>query len=119
MYAAGGGVRGIGGRAATEVVEVDTSVAVPVDRRRTRPVSRPRHDHFMKRFLEVAGFLLALFGVAGVVRELTDGWFRLLGVTRFLTENVWFLEGRELFANIVIAALGLVLMIGSDRVAKS
>ncbi|MFE5945132.1 hypothetical protein [Streptomyces sp. NPDC056480] len=73
----------------------------------------------MKKSLEVAGFLLALFGVAGVVRELTDGWFRLFGVTRFLTENVGFLEGRELFADIVIAVLGLVLMIGSARVAKS
>ncbi|MEU7118517.1 hypothetical protein [Streptomyces zaomyceticus] len=73
----------------------------------------------MKRFLEVTGSLLALVGVAGVVREPTDGWFRLLGATRFLTENVWFLEGRELFANIVIAVLGLVLMIVSGRVAKS
>ncbi|MFE0648343.1 hypothetical protein ACFVZH_07120 [Streptomyces sp. NPDC059534] len=73
----------------------------------------------MKRFLEVGGFLLTLFGVCGVIRELTDGWFRLLGLTRFLTENVWFLEGRELFADIVIAVLGLVLMIASDRVPKS
>ncbi|MER6099709.1 hypothetical protein ABT154_28415 [Streptomyces sp. NPDC001728] len=72
----------------------------------------------MKKFLEVAGFLLALFGAAGVVRELTDGSFRLLGVTRYLTENVGFLEGRELFANIVIAVLGVVLMIVSDRVPK-
>ncbi|MER5965867.1 hypothetical protein [Streptomyces sp. NPDC002057] len=73
----------------------------------------------MKKFLEVAGFLLALFGVAGVVRELTGDWFRLFGVTRFLTENVGFLEGRELFVNIVIAVLGLVVMIASDRVPKS
>ncbi|MEU3482709.1 MULTISPECIES: hypothetical protein [Streptomyces] len=72
----------------------------------------------MKRFLEVAGFLLVVFGVCGVIRELTDGWFKLMGLTRFLTENVWFMEGREVFVNIVIAALGLVLMIVSDRVAK-
>lgn len=70
----------------------------------------------MKRFLEVLGFLTMVVGVCGVIRELTDGWFRLMGVTRFLTEHVWFLEGRELFANIVIAALGLVIMIASDRV---
>ncbi|MGW6389035.1 hypothetical protein ACWFR1_00725 [Streptomyces sp. NPDC055103] len=73
----------------------------------------------MKRFLEVAGFLLVVFGVCGVIRELTDGWFRLMGLTRFLTDNVWFLEGRELFVNIVVAVLGLVLMIVSDRVPKS
>ncbi|MEU6975137.1 MULTISPECIES: hypothetical protein [unclassified Streptomyces] len=73
----------------------------------------------MKRFLEVTGFLVMVFGVCGVVRELTDGWFKLMGVTRFLTDHVWFLEGRELFANIVIAALGLVIMVVSDRVPKS
>ncbi|MCX5394089.1 hypothetical protein ABZY68_18645 [Streptomyces sp. NPDC006482] len=73
----------------------------------------------MKRFLEVAGFLLVVFGVCGVIRELTDGWFRLMGLTRFLTENVSFMEGRELFVNIVIAVLGLVLLIVSDRVRKS
>ncbi|MEU9855525.1 hypothetical protein [Streptomyces sp. NPDC047974] len=72
----------------------------------------------MKRFLEVAGFLLTVFGVCGVVRELTDGWFSFMGVTRFLTENVWFLEGREVFTNLVIAALGLVVMIVSDRVER-
>ncbi|MFE2555844.1 hypothetical protein ACFXGT_07390 [Streptomyces sp. NPDC059352] len=73
----------------------------------------------MRRFLEVAGFLLTVFGVCGVIRELTDGWFRLMGLTRFLTENVWFMEGRELFVDIVIAVLGLVLLIVSDRVRKS
>ncbi|MFI8519580.1 hypothetical protein ACIGEZ_17340 [Streptomyces sp. NPDC085481] len=70
----------------------------------------------MKRILEVTGFLVMVFGVCGVIRELTDGWFRLMGVTRFLTENVGFLQGHELFANILIAALGLVIMIMSDRV---
>ncbi|MFF2777645.1 hypothetical protein ACFVU3_22360 [Streptomyces sp. NPDC058052] len=72
----------------------------------------------MRKFLEVSGFLLTVFGVCGVIRELTDGWFSFMGVTRFLTENVWFMEGREVFANIVIAVLGLVLMIVSDRVEK-
>ncbi|MFI8326599.1 hypothetical protein [Streptomyces sp. NPDC085529] len=72
----------------------------------------------MRRFLEVTGFLLTVFGVCGVVRELTDGWFSFMGATRFLTEHVGFLAGREVFANIVIAVLGLVLMIVSDRVEK-
>ncbi|MFF5971143.1 hypothetical protein ACFY7C_06400 [Streptomyces sp. NPDC012769] len=72
----------------------------------------------MKRFLEVTGFLLMIFGLAGVVRELTDGWFRLLGMTRFLTENVGFLQGHEVFANIVIAALGVAILVVSDRVPR-
>ncbi|MER7622029.1 hypothetical protein [Streptomyces sp. NPDC126503] len=72
----------------------------------------------MKRFLEVTGFLLTVFGVCGVIRELTDGWFSFMGLTRFLTENIAVLEGRELYANLVVAVLGLVVMIASDRVAK-
>ncbi|WP_282695258.1 hypothetical protein [Streptomyces sp. CC208A] len=72
----------------------------------------------MRRFLEVTGFLLTVFGVCGVVRELTGGWFSFMGATRFLTENVGVLEGREVFANIVLAVLGLVLMIVSERVGK-
>lgn len=73
----------------------------------------------MKRILEVTGFLVMVFGVCGVIRELTGGWFKLMGVTRFLTDHVGFLQGRELFANIVIAALGLVILVLSDRVPKS
>ncbi|MFC9391985.1 hypothetical protein ACFTWS_02330 [Streptomyces sp. NPDC057027] len=73
----------------------------------------------MKRFLEGLGGLLLVAGVAGVIRELTDGWFHFMGLTRFLTENVWFLEGRELFANIVVAVLGLVLAIAGGRMAKA
>ncbi|MEV4945487.1 hypothetical protein [Streptomyces sp. NPDC053755] len=73
----------------------------------------------MKRFLEAVGGLTLVCGVCGVIRELTDGWFRLMGLTRFLTENAWFLQGRELFANIVIAVLGLVILIVSDRVRKA
>ncbi|MEU6623273.1 hypothetical protein ABZ926_21225 [Streptomyces litmocidini] len=72
----------------------------------------------MKKFLEGLGVLLFLAGVAGVIRELTGGWFHFMGLTRFLTENVWFLEGRELFANIVVAVLGLVLAIAGSRTAE-
>ncbi|CAM5315972.1 hypothetical protein GCM10010222_42880 [Streptomyces tanashiensis] len=71
----------------------------------------------MKKFLEGLGALLLVAGVAGVIREMTDGWFHFLGLTRFLTENVGFLEGRELFANIVVAVLGLALAIGASRMA--
>ncbi|MFI1717477.1 hypothetical protein ACIGW4_23875 [Streptomyces sp. NPDC053513] len=72
----------------------------------------------MKKFLEGLGVLLFLAGVAGVIRELTGGWFHFMGLTRFLTENVWFLEDRELFANIVVAVLGLVLAIAGSRTAE-
>ncbi|MEU9294979.1 hypothetical protein [Streptomyces sp. NPDC048266] len=73
----------------------------------------------MKGFLEGLGALMCVAGVCGVIRELTDGWFRFVGLTRFLTENVGFLEGRELFANIVIAVLGVALAISASKLAKS
>lgn len=72
----------------------------------------------MKRILEGIGGLLLVAGVAGVIRELTGGRFHFMGLTRFLTENVGFLEGRELFANIVVAVFGLVLVIGAGRIAQ-
>ncbi|MFE5592284.1 hypothetical protein [Streptomyces sp. NPDC056549] len=72
----------------------------------------------MKKFLEGLGAILLVAGVAGVIREMTGGWFHFLGLTRFLTENVGFLEGRELFANIVVAVLGLALAIGASRMAQ-
>ncbi|MFH8842433.1 hypothetical protein [Streptomyces sp. NPDC017868] len=72
----------------------------------------------MKKILEGIGGLLLVAGVAGVIRELTGGWFPFMGLTRFLTENVGFLEGRELFANIVVAVFGLVLVIGAGRIAQ-
>ncbi|MFI1654338.1 hypothetical protein ACH4ZU_05240 [Streptomyces sp. NPDC020472] len=72
----------------------------------------------MKKFLEGVGVLLLLAGVAGVIRELTGGWFHFMGLTRFLTENVGFLEGRELFANVVVAVFGLVLAIVGSRVGR-
>ncbi|MFF5786054.1 hypothetical protein ACFY8P_13950 [Streptomyces sp. NPDC012693] len=73
----------------------------------------------MKGFLEGLGALMCVAGVCGVIRELTDGWFGFVGLTRFLTESVGFLEGRELFANIVIAVLGVALAISASRLAKS
>ncbi|MFF8378782.1 hypothetical protein ACF07V_21940 [Streptomyces sp. NPDC015661] len=72
----------------------------------------------MKKFLEGLGVLLLVAGVAGVIRELTGGWFPFMGLTRILTENVGFLEGRELFANVVIAVVGLALAMGASRMVK-
>ncbi|MEU2231054.1 hypothetical protein ACH4A8_13535 [Streptomyces vietnamensis] len=72
----------------------------------------------MKKFLEGLGGLLLVAGVAGVIREVTGGWFHFMGLTRFLTENVGFLEGQELFTNVVVAVVGLALAVGASRIAK-
>ncbi|MFJ3582701.1 hypothetical protein ACIPPS_10750 [Streptomyces sp. NPDC090127] len=67
----------------------------------------------MKKVLEFVGGVVLIGGLAGVVRELT-GWFPFMGFTRALTENVWFLEDRVLFANIVVAVLGFVILMIAD-----
>ncbi|MCT4352126.1 hypothetical protein M5362_03120 [Streptomyces sp. Je 1-79] len=67
----------------------------------------------MKKFLEIVGVIVLLGGISGVVRELT-GWFPFLGYTRFLTENVWFLDGRELMANVAIAVVGFAIVMIAD-----
>ncbi|MFF0449814.1 hypothetical protein ACFYT4_25945 [Streptomyces sp. NPDC004609] len=67
----------------------------------------------MKKLIETTGGLLVLVGVAGVIRELT-GWFPFLGFTRFLTENVDFMEDHGLFTNIVIAVAGVAVVMAAD-----
>lgn len=64
----------------------------------------------MRKFCEAAGFILFLWGAAGVLHELT-GWFRLWGIVR----RLHFLDGYELYTSIVLAVLGLALMTGADR----
>lgn len=67
----------------------------------------------MKRILEFVGGVVLIGGIAGVVRELT-GWFPFMGFTRFLTENVSFLEGREILTNVAIAVLGFSIVMIAD-----
>lgn len=67
----------------------------------------------MKRIFEVVGFLLTLWGVAGLVHE-WFGWFKLWGVVAKLG---WF-EGYEVYASIVLAVAGLALMVASERVGR-
>ncbi|MFE6102160.1 hypothetical protein ACFVQ4_19610 [Streptomyces laurentii] len=120
MYAGEGGGGGAGRPGDTKVAGPDTSVVRegrgPDTGGRRGTGRRLAMIDGMKRILEVTGFLVMVIGVCGILRELTGGWFKLMGVTRLLTDHVWFLEGRELYANIVIAALGLVIMVVSDRV---
>ncbi|WP_189822839.1 hypothetical protein [Streptomyces finlayi] len=67
----------------------------------------------MKRIFEVVGFLLTLWGVAGLLHEWFDG-FRMW---QFVDRLGWF-EGYEVYANIVIAVVGIALMIASERVGR-
>ncbi|MFD3946756.1 hypothetical protein [Streptomyces sp. NPDC058579] len=67
----------------------------------------------MRKFVEFVGGVVLFGGLAGVVRELT-GWFPIMGFTRALTENVWFLEGREILANVAIAVVGFAIVMIAD-----
>ncbi|MFE9533310.1 hypothetical protein [Streptomyces sp. NPDC006691] len=67
----------------------------------------------MRKFLEVAGFLLLVQGIGGLVHEWT-GWFGLWTVVH----RLGVLEGHEVFASIVLAVAGGAVLIASDRVVK-
>ncbi|HET6357841.1 hypothetical protein [Streptomyces sp.] len=72
----------------------------------------------MKKILEVIGMVLLVAGACGVLRELT-GWFRFMGFTRFLTDYVGFLHGREIFANVVIGVVGFAVLMIADQYRKA
>lgn len=68
----------------------------------------------MKRFLEILGSLLLLWGVGGLVHEWFD-WFKLWTIADKLG---WF-KGYEIYANIVLAAAGLALIVAAERTSRS
>lgn len=69
----------------------------------------------MKKILEVLGTVLLVVGGVGVVRELTDGWFAFMGVTRVVVESAPLLRDSPLAAHAVLAAAGLALLAAADR----
>ncbi|SDL83327.1 hypothetical protein [Streptomyces wuyuanensis] len=69
----------------------------------------------MRKILEFAGMALLVVGVCGVLRELTGGWFAIMGFTRWLIEPIGFLNGRELYVHLVLAALGVAALARVNR----
>ncbi|MEU6706700.1 hypothetical protein [Streptomyces wuyuanensis] len=69
----------------------------------------------MRKMTEFAGMALLVVGVCGVLRELTGGWFAIMGFTRWIIEPIGFLDGRELHVHIVLAALGLAALARVNR----
>ncbi|MGA5130925.1 hypothetical protein ACPCTO_14050 [Streptomyces olivoreticuli] len=65
----------------------------------------------MKKLLEGIGVILLMGGITTVVHEFT-GFFRLWGVVR----HIGFLKGYEIYAGMVLAVLGMVLLIAPDAV---
>ncbi|MFG3282194.1 hypothetical protein [Streptomyces sp. NPDC048111] len=67
----------------------------------------------MRKFLEVAGLLLLLQGIGGLLHQWT-GWFKLWA----LVHRVDALQGHEVFASIVLAVTGAALLLASERAPK-
>ncbi|MFD9217362.1 hypothetical protein ACFVY9_30535 [Streptomyces sp. NPDC059544] len=69
----------------------------------------------MRKILELVGMVLLVVGVCGVLRELTGGWFAIMGFTRLLIEPIGVLEGKELYVHIVLTALGVASLTTANR----
>ena len=68
----------------------------------------------MKKFVELIGTLVVINGIAGIVHEFT-GWFDLWVIVRYLK----FLDGYEIFANIVLIVLGVAIVTAANIGKKS
>lgn len=62
--------------------------------------------------MEIAGVLLIIQGAAGLVYHFF-GWFKLWTIVHYVS----LLAGYEIFANVMLATLGLVVLIASDKFA--
>ncbi|WP_329462357.1 hypothetical protein [Streptomyces sp. NBC_01431] len=67
----------------------------------------------MRKFLEVAGVVLLVQGVGGLLHEWT-GWFGLWTVVH--RPNA--LAGHEIFASVVLAVAGVAVLIAAERGVK-
>jgi hypothetical protein len=69
----------------------------------------------MRKFVELAGFLLLVMGVSGTIDHLAVqpilGFLNVL--SRFVFPKV--VPGYELYANLTVAALGLALLVAAVR----
>ncbi|MFC5813918.1 hypothetical protein [Nonomuraea harbinensis] len=72
----------------------------------------------MRKAIQIVGFVLALQGISGAIDHVAVqpflGFF-LNFFNRVIIPRVDLLTGYELFANLALAALGVVLMIAAER----
>lgn len=59
--------------------------------------------------MELIGTLIVVDGIAGILHEFT-GWFSLWVIVRYLE----FLNGYEIFANIVLIVVGVVVVTATN-----
>ncbi|TXK34518.1 hypothetical protein [Nonomuraea sp. C10] len=72
----------------------------------------------MRKAIQIVGFVLALQGISGAVDHVAVqpffGFF-LNFFNRVIIPRIDVLTGYELFANLALAALGVVLVIAAER----
>ncbi|MEV4835612.1 hypothetical protein AB0K05_13875 [Nonomuraea sp. NPDC049486] len=72
----------------------------------------------MRKAIQIVGFVLALQGISGAIDHVAAqpffGFF-LNFFNRVIIPRIDVLTGYELFANLALAALGVVLMIAAER----
>ncbi|MFI6705200.1 hypothetical protein ACIBF7_02125 [Nonomuraea sp. NPDC050478] len=72
----------------------------------------------MRKAIQIVGFVLALQGISGAIDHVAVqpffGFF-LNFFNRVIIPRIDVLTGYELFANLALAALGIVLVIAAER----
>ncbi|MQA88123.1 MAG: hypothetical protein GEV03_26765 [Streptosporangiales bacterium] len=68
----------------------------------------------MRRLVQVLGVVMVLQGVGGIVGRL----FFPLPDGLFVVTYLPFLAGYEIFANLVMAVLGVVMLVAADRTSR-
>jgi hypothetical protein len=76
----------------------------------------------MRRGIQLVGLLMLLEGVSGTIDRLA--WQPLFGIVlnafnRFVIPRIDALKGYEVFANLILAALGGVIVIAAERMAPA
>jgi hypothetical protein len=71
----------------------------------------------MRNAIQALGLVLTLMGISGAIDHLAvQPFFGFLNVVnRVVLPRLDFLDGYELFANLLLAAIGVVVLILADR----
>ncbi|AUS80692.1 hypothetical protein C1701_22735 [Actinoalloteichus sp. AHMU CJ021] len=75
----------------------------------------------MAKLMGAAGFLLTLMGISGTIDHLAAQpilGFLLNGLNREVFERFEAFSGVEVYANLTVSVLGVVLMVLSDRLGR-
>lgn len=76
----------------------------------------------MRKVLQVLGVFMVLEGISGTIDQIAVQPFFgvvLNAFNRFVVERLDVLEGYEIFTNLILAILGVVVIVAAARLEKS